>query len=235
MSDLQSELTIIRKMLTALLKDQSGEGKDRLHTIGGYVYGRTKSGDPYILLYPAREDLVKKVCRVYPQDFRKLPSFINTKDTPNDTKENPDKPDAIRYGIFHECPMFGIVTYAGKETQMGPEVRFSDVLWVSNKLADGAPTPPQAPPATKAPSQTSATSPGAAPVEEAPPSPISADEATRLHALGAEKLGIQRWASKVSGAAQWVSGGAVDHIEDLAPGEAGKLEEWLLSLGEKRS
>ena len=116
----------IEKMLTAILKSQNN-----IHWIGGYVYGRTSNGDPFVILYPASENLEHKVCRVYQHQFKRLPDFINTADVPADTDNNPDKSKAIKRGIFHPCPIFQICTYNGKETQMGAEKRFSDVLYVS--------------------------------------------------------------------------------------------------------
>lgn len=121
------QLTRIEKMLTAVLK--SG---NHIHWIGGYVYGRTSNDDPFILLYPAADNLNEKIVRVYPQDFKKLPAFIDTGDVPADTENNPNKGQAQKKGIYHTCPLFQIVTYDGKETQMGPEKRFGDVVRVKD-------------------------------------------------------------------------------------------------------
>jgi len=119
------DLKTLEKMLTALLRNN-----DQLHWIGGYVHGRTGGNDPFIILYPASELLNHKVCRVYPHDFKKLPTFVNT-DVPEPAQnENPDKDKAIKRGLYFSCPNFLIVTYQGRETTMGNEIRFSDVLYI---------------------------------------------------------------------------------------------------------
>lgn len=125
------QLTQVHKMLTALLKSEN-----RIHWIGGYVYGRTSNDDPYILLYPSAEYLQEKVVRVYEHDFRKLPAFIPTDSIPGDTEANPNKGQAQKKRIYHECPVFQILTYDGKDTQMGKEKRFSDVLMVPTQKAE---------------------------------------------------------------------------------------------------
>lgn len=129
-----NQLARIEKMLEALLR--SG---NHLHWIGGYVYGRTSSDDPFIILYPAWDELREKACRVYSHAFHKLPDFIPTDNVPADTNANPNKGDAQRAGIYHECRHFEITTYDGKETPLGAEKRFGDVLRVSSRPAPGAP------------------------------------------------------------------------------------------------
>ena len=135
----------IEKMLRAQLK-----GAGHLWWIGGYVYGVTSNGDLFIILYPAAENLREKVVRVYEHDFRKLPAFIRTEGIDGgDTEANPSKEQARKKGIYHECPAaFEIVTYDGKDTQMGKERRFGDVLRVSHKAAgsEGATRPASPPP-----------------------------------------------------------------------------------------
>jgi hypothetical protein len=134
----------LEKMLLALLKSQG-----LVEWIGGYVYGATSNGDPYIILYPAAEHLKEKVCRVYPHQFRRLPAFISTEGFTGDTDANPDKEKAQKRGIYHECPAFQIVMHLGRETQMGREKRFSDVLYVPA----GVQAPPTPAPAAAAPEQ----------------------------------------------------------------------------------
>lgn len=114
----------VKKMLEALLRSDG-----LIAWVEGYVYGRTSQDDPFIVLYPAGEHLREKVCRVYPHQFKKLPNFIPTGDVPGDTDGNPSKDKAQRAGIYHECPRFKIVLHLGRETQMGREKRFSDVLY----------------------------------------------------------------------------------------------------------
>ena len=127
-----NELEQVAKMLRAQLR-----GAGHLWWIGGYVYGVTGNNDPFIILYPADEKLNEKVVRVYPHDFKKLPGFIQPLDG-GDTEANPNKEQARKKGIYHECPIFEIVTFDGKETQMGRERRFGDVLRLSRKAVEAA-------------------------------------------------------------------------------------------------
>lgn len=135
-----NDLIKIEKMLTAVLKSAG-----HIHWIGGYVCGRTSNDDPFIILYPAADYLQEKAVRVYEHDFKKLPAFISTNDVPGDTDNNPSKDKAQRRGIYHECPVFQIVTYDGRETQMGREKRFGDVLYAPNapQAQERPSTPPQ--------------------------------------------------------------------------------------------
>jgi hypothetical protein len=127
-SEMNEQLDRIERMLRAQLK---GEG--HLWWISGFVYGQTSRDDLFIILYPADERLVEKVVRVYPHDFKKLPTFIRTEGIDGgDTDGNPNKEQARRKGIYHECPLFEIVTFDGKDTQMGKERRFGDVVRVTN-------------------------------------------------------------------------------------------------------
>lgn len=138
----------IEKMLRAQLKSAG-----HVWWVNGWVYGVTSNGDVFIILYPADEKLNEKVVRVYPHDFKKLPPFIKTDVDGGDTEANPNKEQARRKGIYHEGPLFEIVTYDGKETQMGRERRFGDVLRVTNvernaqrQPAPASPPPPPPPP-----------------------------------------------------------------------------------------
>jgi hypothetical protein len=145
-----NKLIQIEKLLTALLRNNN-----QLHWIGGYVHGRTGNDDPFIILYPASDLLNHKICRVYPHDFKKLPDFIDTNVPPGITQDgNPEKDKALKKGIYHPCNLFLITTYEGKETQMGPEVRFSDVIRIKSEGSGSAaqtnptpnPTPAEPPP-----------------------------------------------------------------------------------------
>ncbi len=138
----ENDLRQVKAMLTSVLK--SG---NNLHWIGGYVYGRTSKDEPFIILYPASPKLEHKAVRVYSHDFRKLPPFIDTTDVSPDTEVNPKKSVAQRQGIYHFCPLFQVTTYDGKETQMGDEKRFGDVLVVTNKMPSDAPSQPAPAPA----------------------------------------------------------------------------------------
>lgn len=161
----------VAKMLRAQLK-----GAGHLWWIGGYVHGVTGNDDPFIILYPADEKLQEKVVRVYPHDFKKLPAFIPAGAAGGDTEANPNKEQARRKGIYHECPVFEIVTFDGKETQMGRERRFGDVLRLSRKAAEAAQAaqqkqghgqPPQRP----------------APAQSPTPPPIMPSEPARVGAM----------------------------------------------------
>jgi len=179
------KLVAIEKMLTALLKSNN-----QLHWIGGYVHGRTSNDDPFIILYPASDKLNHKVCRVYPHDFRKLPDFVDTDVLPGLTQDgNPDRDKAEKKGIYHACPPFLITTYDGKDTQMGAEVRFLDVVRVSKQKdeqdGDTAPRPPQPPiPTPPAPTPARAVQPNGKPATRpvtpapAPVVPPPAEEPT---------------------------------------------------------
>ena len=157
----------VAKMLRAQLR-----GAGHLWWIGGYVYGVTGNGDPFVILYPADEKLQEKVVRVYPHDFKKLPAFVPTDVDGGDTEANPNKEQARKKGIYHECPFFEVVTFDGKETQMGRERRFGDVLRLSRKAAEAVaegqrqerPAQPQPRPEPRpaAPSVGAQTAPGAA-------------------------------------------------------------------------
>lgn len=165
----QQLLEQIAKMLRAQLMSAG-----HLWWIGGFVYGATSNGDPFIILYPAAENLKEKVVRVYPHDFKKLPAFVPTDVDAGDTENNPSKEQARKKGIYHECPAFEIVTHDGKDTQMGKERRFGDVLRLSRAAREslgqvgrsapaqsvGAPTRPAPPP----------------PQQPTPPPPPPADE-----------------------------------------------------------
>jgi hypothetical protein len=158
----------MEKMLEALLKSDG-----LVYWIGGYVYGETSNGDPYILLYPSSEQLKEKVCRVYPHDFKKLPAFIPTADVRGATSANPSKGDAKRANFYHECPPFEIALFSGKDTALGPEKRFSSVLRLSKAAQEavaGRPSP--APHANGARAQTAV----APPAPPAPPEPEEVDK-----------------------------------------------------------
>ena len=172
-----NQLDLIAKMLRAQLM-----GAGHLWWVAGYVYGVTSNGDPFIILYPAAENLKEKVVRVYGHDFRKLPAFIPTDVDGGDTEANPSKEQARKKGIYHECPAFEIVTYDGKDTQMGKERRFGDVLRLSRAAREalgqaGRATPPPPPPANVG-AQTRP--PAAPPAAPPPPPPPPADDLMHL-------------------------------------------------------
>jgi len=125
----------VQRMLESLLMSRK-----KLFWIGGYIYGRTGNDDPFVVLYGAAKWHKEKICKVYSQDFRKLPDFIVTDPFPetnffqSDSRTAvPDREGAIKKGIYFYCPMFQIVRYAGEETQFGREQRFYHVLAITSK------------------------------------------------------------------------------------------------------
>ncbi len=128
------QLERIEKMLRAQLKSAG-----HIWWVSGWVYGQTSNGDLFIILYPAAENLKEKVVRVYDHDMKRLPAFIPTNVDGGDTEANPSKEQARKKGIYHECPPFEIVTYDGKDTQMGKERRFGDVLRLSKAAREATP------------------------------------------------------------------------------------------------
>ena len=132
-----SQLTRIEKMLRNILRSDG-----HIHRISGYVYGRTSNDDPYVILYPHGDMLEHKAVRVYKESLQWLPDFIDVNDIHDDAGGgNPDKSKAQKKGIYHECPLFEVLTYDGKDTQMGKEKRFSSVLQVLPRRTS---PPPQA-------------------------------------------------------------------------------------------
>ena len=120
----------VAKMLRAQLR-----GAGHLWWIGGYVYGVTGNGDPFVILYPADEKLQEKVVRVYAHDFKKLPAFVPTDVDGGDTEANPNKEQARKKGIYHECPMFEVVTFDGNRVSAAPGSMIS--VSISRKLLIG--------------------------------------------------------------------------------------------------
>lgn len=133
---IDQRLKVIEEMLTAILRSQNN-----IHWIGGYVYGKTKGGDPFVILYPAAEYLNEKAVRVYPTEFKRLPSFIPTANIQGKTKGNPSKQEARDLGIYNECPMFQVLTYEGKDTPLGRERRFYKTIRVTDKMPGGRVAP----------------------------------------------------------------------------------------------
>lgn len=161
----------IQKMLTAIL-----QANDQMHWAGSYAHGLTKEGDPYLVLFPAADHLEFQICRVYPEHYKKLPEFIIT-DTPSHvrpSKSSPKKNDAIK------CPLFCVLTYPGKETNMGPETRFSDVLFVSKSKPAGTDKSAPAGPKPAAPTQPPAPRPNG-PSQPKPAPVASPPTASKTH------------------------------------------------------
>ena len=146
---LQAEVSRLARLVDLLINGET------IHRVGGYAYGRTKKGDAFIILYPAADRLKLKVCRVYQEEFPQLPAFIDTNVPPTAQKGNPDREEAKDMGIYRPCPPFLMLTREGKDTQMGPEVRFSRVLDAPQAPASPvAPSPLPAVAASHSPSPT---------------------------------------------------------------------------------
>lgn len=210
----------ITKMLAALLKSTNN-----YHVAGAYAWGYTSNDDPFLVLYPQDDRLKHKICRVYPHDFGKLPAeVINSK--PDAGPDDPgDRDRAEKRGILRTCPMMGVVTYDGKETQMGPEKRFSDVIWVSRKAQ---PTKPQdAPPAQP---QAKAQTPGAtngkpaAPVKPEPANPAVVEECMKL----ARSVYMEDWTPRLAELCRQHSEGKISGIAELSPAQAEAVRDAIV-------
>jgi hypothetical protein len=121
--------TIEQKLDRVMLLLEVQINGEKLHRVAGYSWGRTGEGDPFVILYPASDRLKHKVCRVYSEQFPELPSCIDTAAIPETAQEgNPDRDQAIRQRIYKQTPPFLIATRDGRDTEMGPEQRFSRVI-----------------------------------------------------------------------------------------------------------
>ena len=119
-----TQLDRIETMLKAILASDN-----HIHWVGSYAHGRTSTGDPYIVLFPASDKLEHKICRVYESQFKRLPDFVNTAvpASVRPSKNTPTKNQAIA------CAHFQVITSDGKDTQMGAEKRFFAVLAISSR------------------------------------------------------------------------------------------------------
>lgn len=136
-----TQLDRIETMLKAILASDN-----HLHWVGSYAHGRTSTGDPYIVLFPASDKMEHKVCRVYESQFKRLPDFVNTAvpASVRPSKNTPAKNQAIA------CAHFQVVTSDGKDTQMGAEKRFFAVLAISNRAPQETAVATQQPQSTAA-------------------------------------------------------------------------------------
>jgi len=127
---MKSQLDRIEAMLKAILASDN-----HIHWVGSYAHGRTSTGDPYIVLFPASDKLEHKICRVYESQFKQLPDFVNTAvpASVRPSKNTPTKNQAIA------CARFQVITSDGKDTQMGAEKRFFAVLAISSRAPQEAP------------------------------------------------------------------------------------------------
>lgn len=221
----------ITKMLSAILKSTNN-----YHVVGAYAWGYTSNDDPFLVLYPQDERLKHKVCRVYPHDFGKLPAEI-TSNRPDAGPDDPgDRDRAEKRGILRPCAMMGIVTYDGRETQMGQEKRFSDVIWVSRKGqtarpqsdpqsdthgAEKAQDAPPAQPQAKAPAKPAASG---KPAQTSPTNPAVVDEAIKL----AKSIYFEDWTPRLAELCRVHSEGKISGIGELNPAQAAAVRDGLL-------
>lgn len=212
----------ITKMLAAILKSTNN-----YHVAGAYAWGYTSNDDPFLVLYPQDDRLKHKICRVYPHDFGKLPAeIVATK--PDAGPDDPgDRDRAEKRGILRTCAMMGVVTYDGKETQMGPQKRFSDVIWISRKgqatqPQDAPPAQPQAkaqaqPPAKPAANGKPATKPEAS-------NPAVVEECMKL----ARSVYMEDWTPRLAELCRLHSAGKVSGIAELTPPQAEAVRDAIV-------
>jgi hypothetical protein len=219
----EMKLDQVTKMLSALLKSTNN-----YHVVGAYAWGYTSNDDPFLVLYPQDDRLKHKVCRVYPHDFGKLPAdIVNGK--PDAGPDDPgDRDRAEKRGILRPCPMMGVVTYDGKETQMGPEKRFSDVIWVSRKGQATKPqgTPP-AQPRAKAQTQTQPTAANGKPKAEV--TPAGADVAVGEECIKlAKSVYMEDWTPRLAELCRAHTEGKISGIGELNTAQATRVRDSLL-------
>lgn len=212
----------ITKMLSAILKSTNN-----YHVVDAFAWGYTDNDDPFLVLYPAGEHLKHKVCRVYPHEFGKLPAEIIATKPDTGPKDPGDRDRVAKQGKLHTCPMMGVVTYDGKETQMGPEKRFSDVIWISRKgqatqPQDAPPAQPQAKAQTQPPAKPAANGKPAAKPDAGNPAVV--EECMKL----ARSVYMEDWTPRLAELCRLHSAGKVSGIAELTPPQAEAVRDSLL-------
>ena len=101
---------------------------ENIHIVGGYVQGRTTKGAGFLLLYPSRSYFSIKVCRVYQEQFPRVPTFIDIDIPQQATEENLTREKAEKLGVFKPCRDFTVVTYMANTGRNQKETRFSRVI-----------------------------------------------------------------------------------------------------------
>lgn len=109
--------------------------------VEGYAVGSTEneglSGkrSVYVLLYGPGEHMKDPMVKVYPGESRGLPAFIRNAvkwdrpdDYPTHSSMAAKKDNLQKKGKYIKCPMFSIVRWDGKETQMGPQKMLGGVV-----------------------------------------------------------------------------------------------------------
>lgn len=210
----------IGKMLVALLRSSNN-----IHWVAGYAFGRTSNDDPFVVLYPAGDHLKFQVCRVYAHDFRKLPAEI-VEQMPATAPEHPgDKEKAQRQENYRSCALMCVVTYDGKETQMGPEKRFSDVVFVAQRQTKAQGEPLGTPGAKR-----TGPDPDKAYEQNGHPGPsheravISREQIAQIDKLGKRIYGEELWTyGRRVQSAKWASLHEVTDVEALNQVQAMRL------------
>jgi hypothetical protein len=194
--------------------------------VGAYAWGYTSNDDPFLVLYPQDDRLKHKVCRVYPHDFGKLPAeIVNGK--PDAGPDDPgDRDRAEKRGILRPCPMMGVVTYDGKETQMGPEKRFSDVIWVSR---NGQTTKPQDAPPAQPQAKAQTQPPAANGKPKAEVNPGGADVAVGEECIKlAKSVYMEDWTPRLAELCRQHTEGKISGIGELNTTQATRVRDSLL-------
>lgn len=137
-------LAAIELMLRSVLM---GHEPSLISWVSGYVYGETANGDPYIALYHPAPGMKDKICKVYEQDWAKLPDFVTRPSSEDDTprmktsrrKPTLGKDEAMEAGIYQECFMFEVVMHMGRRPSDNAEreKRFLGVTRVTNRFRQG--------------------------------------------------------------------------------------------------
>lgn len=135
-----NQLDRIEMMLEALLS-----ANKQTEWIGSYAHARTSSGDPYIVLFPSSDKLKQKFCRVYSYKFEALRGLVplDVADNVPRSAETPKKTQARPVDR-----RFKALVSMGKDTSMGNEKRFENVLQVSQyetRPAQGSAEPKRGP------------------------------------------------------------------------------------------
>lgn len=152
-AELRKDNLMMQKMLKSILQTNKS-----YHVVGGFCWGNTPEGASFLVLYPKFDGLKFQVCRVYADDynFKDIPQWIRDTQETTGYDSPKDKDWAKSKKIYHDGFTMAIVTYDGKDTQMGPEKRYAGVLWASGgKQAQFAPlsVPPPTQPQAQALSQ----------------------------------------------------------------------------------
>ena len=227
---LRAENKMILKMQKSILQSQK-----HYHVAGGFCWGNTADGAPFLVLYPKSDKLKEKICRVYADDYQfgDIPEWIRATQEDTGLDQTKDKEWAQKRGVYRQCPAMGVITMDGRDTQMGKEKRFAGVLWVSGQPQQAQPTPRSTPPATPAPS-TNGNGHKAQPAPVATLPPLSVYEG-RLDPLYGDD-----WPTALAVLCRATSLGKLNNPIQLSPAQLQQLEnkiairETLHDVGRKK-